>query len=334
MRVLVYTSSMNGRDSLHACINSVLNQTYPVEKILVVDNASSDGSCLETFPEEVTLICHLRNLGTSGAAATAFEVALSQGYDWIWVLDQDTVPDSDALYRLVELYHSFSPDDRAKVGIICSEILLDPTGFHVRGRQLSASGMRPAVRNASARYYDCDAVIWSGALFKVDAIRAVGQPRFGSRGCWEDLGLDYGDIEYSYRIKQAGYRVLQDTHSRIIHPIGKSRHLKLGPAQIYSTNHNAFRRYLYARNMVYFWLYLFPTRNRFGILFYLCYRLVANSVKMILFEKERGRKLRATWIGTWDGFRKRLDGRRFSDLDADEQVQRYRSAVTSSPRPS
>ncbi len=311
MNIVAYTSSLNGKAALKACIESLKAQTYPIREIIVVDNRSTDGSSEETYPPEVTLICHLRNLGTSGAVGTAFEYAERKGYDWIWVLDQDTIPKSDALEKMVELYRGFDEEERSKIGVISSEVVLKPSDIVVHGRQLTPGGVRPTYVKPGQVYYECDATIWSGSLYNMEAVKKVGPPRFGERGCWEDLSLDYGDLEYSYRVKTAGYKVLGHTQSLIFHPVGKTKYFQFFSLKIYSTNHSAFRRYLYFRNMVYFWLYLYPNKKILTTLFFMTFRLVANLGKIFLMEGGRFNKLAASLVGVWDGLNKNLSNRYF-----------------------
>lgn len=311
MKIVAYTSSLNGKEAVKNCIHALLNQTYPLKEIIVVDNGSTDGTCNESFPEQVTLIGHLRNLGTSGAAATAFEYALGNDYDWIWVLDQDTTPKPDALEKLVELHQGFDAERQKRIGIISSLVVLLPSHRVIHGRLLTRGGTRPTPVDPNSVYYECDATIWSGSMYNLEAVKKVGLPRFGIHGCWEDLSLDYGDLEYSFRIKQAGYEVLGHNQSHIVHPVGKAKHFRIFKHTIYSTNHSPFRRYLYCRNMVYFWLYLYPDTNRFITGLYLTYRTIANCGKILLFEKDRWRKIQACLLGIVDGLRKKLDHRHF-----------------------
>jgi GT2 family glycosyltransferase len=313
MRIVAYSSSLNGKQQLKALIEALLSQTYPTKEILVVENGSTGGTPLESFPPQVTFITHPRNLGTSGAAATAFQYAQSRGYEWLWALDQDTIPKPDALEKLVDLYRSFDPGLQERTGILSSLVILHPTDMRIHGRRLTPGGVRPAKVNPARACYECDATIWSGSLYNLKAVREVGLPRFGLNGCWEDFSLDYGDIEFSSRIKQAGYKVFGHNFSHIVHPVGKTKHLRLLTRTIYSTNHSPFRRYLYFRNMIYFWLYVYPHKNILILPLYLTYRLLANCAKICLIEDDRTRKIQGCLVGVWDGLRRQLHHRHFFD---------------------
>src|SRR2546429_3624479 len=63
-RCHVVVLNWNGRDSIRPCLRSVLHQTYAAYRVVVVDNASTDGSCdivRDEFPE-VTLVPLPENL--------------------------------------------------------------------------------------------------------------------------------------------------------------------------------------------------------------------------------------------------------------------------------
>src|SRR5262249_20229775 len=88
-------------------------QKYPIERIFVIDNASTDGTrdflrsldmprCEVTFME--------KNLGGAGGFSAGMEIAYRSGVDLVWVMDDDVLPPEDALERLVGALH----DLRAK----------------------------------------------------------------------------------------------------------------------------------------------------------------------------------------------------------------------------
>ena len=273
---------------------------------MVIDNGSTDGTCDEPFPDEVTLFCHLTNTGVGGAAATAFEIARAEAYDWVWALDQDSVAEPEALERHIDLLHTFSPQERASIGVLSSVIRMQPTERLYTGGRLTRLGVRPPSMNSHSTYYVCDVSIWSGALFNISAIRAAGEPRFGRQGIWVDFSMDYSDMDYIFRIKQASFQVLVNPRSQINHPVGELRSNRFASIEMYSTNHRPFRRYLYSRNMTYFWLHIYPTRLRPAVWFYVLARNLANSCKLLLLEQDVWRKLLAIWIGCWHGITRQL----------------------------
>ena len=177
----------------------------------------------------------------------------------------------------------------------------------LRGRMLTPGGPRLPRPSRDRRIVECDSIIWSGALINLAVVGKVGLPRAGKTGPWEDLALDYGDIEYAYRISRAGYRIVVHCDSIIDHPIGRGLHGRILGRDFYSTNHSAFRRYLYFRNLVFFWLRLYHRRNWPLLLIWFGYRFGAILFGIMFLERQRRMKIKACLLGICDGLRGRLD---------------------------
>ncbi len=307
MRILVQVHTWNGAAIIRQTLDAILRQTAPLEEILIVDNASTDGTPELAYPDIVTVVRHKFNLGTSGSVKTGIEYARAHGYDWIWVLDADSHPQPDALELLIRMVQARDANDPRDIGIVCSSHNLVRLGQMLHGRVLTPGGPRLPQVHADRDTVDCDSVIWSGALINLAVVDRVGLPRAGTHGSWEDLSLDYGDIEYSYRIHRAGYRIMVHRRSLIDHPIGKGLHRRILGHDFHSSNHSAYRRYLYFRNLVFFWLRLYHRRNWPMLLVWFGYRLSVTLTGIVLLEQERGTKLRACFSGILDGLRNRMD---------------------------
>lgn len=92
----------NRIDLLRQCVTQLENQTCACD-ILVVDNASTDGTAqwLASQPD-----LHCRNTGANLGGAGGFNLgmrwAVEAGYDYVWVMDDDCLPQPDALEKLLE----------------------------------------------------------------------------------------------------------------------------------------------------------------------------------------------------------------------------------------
>jgi rhamnopyranosyl-N-acetylglucosaminyl-diphospho-decaprenol beta-1,3/1,4-galactofuranosyltransferase len=309
VRILVQLHTWNGVDIIGMALDAVLQQTFAVEEILIVDNASTDGTAELVYPQIVTLIRHGLNLGTSGSVKTGIEYARTHGYDWLWVLDADSMPRPDALELLTRLLQAGDLGGDGEIGVVCSSHNLVRLGQMLHGRILTPGGPRMPKLRKDRNYVDCDSVIWSGALINLAVVEQVGLPRVGKHGCWEDLSLDYGDTEYTYRIRRAGYKILVHRDSLIDHPLGRGLHRRILGYEFYTSNHSAFRRYLHFRNLVFFWLRIYHRRNWPVLLIWFGHRMSVMLARIIFLERERGRKVKACLAGVRDGFRGRLDGK-------------------------
>ena len=303
MKTLVHIHTWNDADVIGLALDAVMQQTLAPPEILIVDNGSTDGTALLSYPEWVTVIRHPVNLGTSGAVKTGLEYALAHGYEWLWVLDADSVPRPDALELVTRLVEAEGP----QAGVVCTSHNLVHLGQMLRGRMLTPGGPRLPRLQADRCFVDCDSVIWSGSLINLAVVERVGLPRAGTLGCWQDLSLDYGDTEYTYRIHRAGYKILVHCDAVIEHPVGRGLQGHLLRWDLYSTNHSAFRRYLYFRNLVFFWLRLYHRRNWPMLLVWFGYRLGAILAGIVFLERDRGPKIKACLFGIRDGLLGRMN---------------------------
>jgi len=116
--VVACVITYNRRDILLECLRAIYSQTQQVDAVLVLDNASTDGTTemleSEGFLARSNFLYH-RNSTNSGVSP-GFEQLVRLGYEqgaaWVWVMDDDVIPDSDALSELIAASRLFSgPDD-------------------------------------------------------------------------------------------------------------------------------------------------------------------------------------------------------------------------------
>jgi hypothetical protein len=93
----------NGGEFTVPCVRSLLAGSTVPQRVVVVDNASEDGSperIAALFPE-VTLLRNVRNEGFAGGNNQGLALLLREEMDWIWLLNNDTVVAPDCLAQLV-----------------------------------------------------------------------------------------------------------------------------------------------------------------------------------------------------------------------------------------
>lgn len=98
-RTGVVLVNWNGGEFTIPCLRSLLSGSVRPDKIVVVDNASVDGSARKISTEfpEVALIENAENLGFSAANNQGIGLLLDSGADNIWLLNNDTVVSEDCL---------------------------------------------------------------------------------------------------------------------------------------------------------------------------------------------------------------------------------------------
>lgn len=93
----------NRLELLTRCLEHLERQTRPPEAILVVDNASSDGTAeMLTAHAGIEVLRLPENLGGAGGFERGLERAHARGFEWLWLLDDDTLVDERCLESLLD----------------------------------------------------------------------------------------------------------------------------------------------------------------------------------------------------------------------------------------
>src|SRR5262249_22631207 len=156
------------------------------------------------------------NTGTSGAVISGLRYALEREYDWVWVFDADSAPRADALAELLDLFESLPQSLQERTRVVASLPIDTATRERHHGINFTTRGVRglrgfvEVQPEPEAPYYECDSTIWSGSMFRLDAVRSIGLPL-------DHYLLDWGDHAYGYSAKLAGYRTFISQRSIIEH---------------------------------------------------------------------------------------------------------------------
>ena len=293
------TVSYNSRDILPSHLDALLRQSSRLNEIVVVDNASTDGTgdlLRERYPQ-VTLLRLPSNLGVGGGYATALEYAAKQ-HDWVWLLDGDSVPREDALGALLQeverLEDARHVQDR--IGILASLGVHSATQSLYTGWLWRNGLMTPPTNELLEAVCFVDAVISSGSLVRREVVETVGLPR-------SDFFIDFVDFEYCLRIRAHGYRIGVVRSSLLEHSIGSPRKVRfLGLARVW-TDHVPWREYYMSRNQTYTVWHDYPQWRNKG---YVVRQLMRHAAGVILFGEQKLACLIMMAIGFLDGCRGRL----------------------------
>jgi len=93
----------NRRTLLQECLAGLAGQSRRPDWILVVDNASTDGTgaLIRADYAHVELVTLPTNEGSAGGFHEGMRHAHATGAEWMWLMDDDTVPSPDALAELL-----------------------------------------------------------------------------------------------------------------------------------------------------------------------------------------------------------------------------------------
>ncbi|MCA1719897.1 MAG: glycosyltransferase [Actinobacteria bacterium] len=180
---------------LRLSLAAVLGQSRPVDAVVVVDNASTDGSAdavRREFPG-VDLLALSRNTGGAGGFAAGLQRALeAHGADHVWLLDDDTVPRADALGHLLTAWSSRPGDAPA---LVASRVVWSDGRDHPMNTPRPSPFATAADRTAAAEIgcVPVRSASFVSVLVAADAVRAVGPP-VADYFLWND------DFEFTTRL--------------------------------------------------------------------------------------------------------------------------------------
>jgi GT2 family glycosyltransferase len=222
--VQVVVLNWNKEAETRQCVGALQLQTFAPLKIIVVDNGSTESLAepLSAFPNPPRLIVNKRNLGFTGGVNAGISAALADGADYIWLLNNDTKPEPDAIARLVS---AMRRDPR--VGLASPVITNGDAGNRIEfcGGLFDPADMTFGTTNRLETYRH-----WAKAT--PDRMWLVGTALLLSRIMVERVGLFdtrffayWEDNDYSIRSVQAGFRSLVVPEAIVEHRSGDAVHL-------------------------------------------------------------------------------------------------------------
>lgn len=105
LRVAAVVVTYNRLPLLQQCLRALAAQNAHLEAIWVIDNASTDGTQTAVQAMHLENLVYRntgKNLGGAGGFAYGVKKAAMAGYDALWLMDDDTIPEPEALQNLLE----------------------------------------------------------------------------------------------------------------------------------------------------------------------------------------------------------------------------------------
>jgi GT2 family glycosyltransferase len=192
--VVAVVVTYNRRALLLESLGALAAQVRPADAVVVIDNASSDGSGDAVAAEhpDVRLVRLADNTGGAGGFAAGMEIALADGADLIWLMDDDTVPGPGALDELVAAHRKYPGPPPA---VVASRVVWTDDRAH----PMNTPRRKPFVRRAELTPADAvGCVPIRSASFVSVLIDAAAARRFGTPVA--DYFLWNDDFEYTTRL--------------------------------------------------------------------------------------------------------------------------------------
>lgn len=194
MRVVAVVVAYNRRELLLECLGALQSQSRPLDAIVVVDNASEDGSAAAVSAQftNVDLVRLPVNTGGAGGFAVGIDRAINaRQADFVWVMDDDTIPSSTALAALLDVHAA----SREAPAILASRVVWTDGVDH----PMNTPRRKPFASSSERR--DAEAVgaipvrsaSFVSILVAASAVKADGPP-IAEYFIWND------DFEFTARI--------------------------------------------------------------------------------------------------------------------------------------
>lgn len=192
----------NRREQLSRCIDSIRWQSHPVDFIIVVDNASRDDTASYlTAQKRVSAIRLTHNVGGAGGFSVGMRRGIDSGATWLWLLDDDCIPDMSCLERLMR---AASDCAEPQVGAVSPSVGATPEDAVFGFLRNPSRTLRTEAQASPMAAVDITQIDWAafaGLLIRADACASTGPVR-------DDFVIWNDDTEYCLRMRLQGWTLL------------------------------------------------------------------------------------------------------------------------------
>ena len=259
-------------------VDNISTYTDYVNEIIVIDNSEIQNieiiNKINRISRKVQYHHFGNNLGIATALNTAAAFALRKGFSHLLTMDQDSSFDKKNIMLLIK---TADRNKKEKYAVIAPV-------FHLMTKIVKT------IQSKSGILTEVKSVITSGGILNLESFCSAG-------GFIEKLFIDQVDHEFCLRARKYGYKtyILRDCY--LNHKLGESEKVKFLFLKSNITNHSYVRRYYMTRNCLYlashYWSEIPETIRK----------MTADNFKMIIFEKEKLKKIRSILLGVFDFLR-------------------------------
>jgi GT2 family glycosyltransferase len=225
--ITVSIVTCNSQRYISRCLDALLVQNYPNFEIIVIDNASLDGTRMQLseYSDRVRVVLNEKNTGFAAAQNQA--IVATRG-DWVLALNPDVLLERDFLSRLIAV-----AEDDATVGTVCGKLLRIGPGFQpMAERRIDSAGLyfTPNLRHFDRGSDEADDGRYESPEYVFGASGAAALYR---RKMIDDVSLEDGffdpdffayreDADVAWRAQLLGWRCLY-TPDAVAHHVRRVR---------------------------------------------------------------------------------------------------------------
>lgn len=246
MNIAAVVVTFNRLTLLKRTIQS-LKEVPQLSAIIVVNNGSTDGTGEWLQTQTGLTVINQENTGGSGGFHTGMRYAFTQGYEWIWCMDDDVYPAPDCLEKLLLEAHPGT-------GILCPRRIQEGKVFVNECRKVNLSNPFTSLHQEKLTA-DTEApteimgMVFEGPLIRREVVEKIGYPN-------KELFIFYDDTDYSYRAVLAGYKVVYVPDALLrkelffTHDTWKEKQKKKKWKRMYQIRNSAYFNHHYGKNFL------------------------------------------------------------------------------------
>lgn len=269
--------------------------------MVVVDNDS--GELMSGRLREICtrrgwdFVPNLVNLGLGVALNQGASLMVGRGFALVMFFDQDSEPQAEMSKRMLETLETHP--ETGRVAVVGANFRERSTGrYHrvLRRHPLVPGGFQK-IAPTGMDLTDVLMVITSGSMVRATDYEALG--KFD-----EDYFIDYIDTDFCLRCVERGRLVAVSAAAWFDHDFGQRTRRRWCGIELLPTNHSALRHYYIARNRIPMW-----RRHAWRLPHWALFDLATAGLwlfRVLAAEEQKGRKVRAMMLGTWDGLLGRM----------------------------
>jgi GT2 family glycosyltransferase len=225
-KVAIILLNWNAYKDTTDCLKSLEELNYPYFHIYLVDNDSQDDSFIklkedylnEQYNIPITFIQSGGNIGFAAGNNVGIKIAKEEGYNYIWMLNNDTIVHQNALIELMnELINN------SQTGIVGSKIYYYGTNkiwfagglINTWTGRTKHIGIRKEDDGQFNKILEVDYITGCSLLFPTILLDKVGF-------MIEDYFLYYEETDWNIRVKSAGYKIKYIPTSVVYHKVSIS----------------------------------------------------------------------------------------------------------------
>lgn len=218
MRTALIVLSFNHVRETIDCLQSIDRNKPATADVIVVDNASADGTVAELRRAffEIEIIELKNNMGWAGGNNVGIQMALQRGYELICLMNNDLIVCDDALSKILHVAEILEP------------CLLHPALYYYDN--INKAQIDPSLQGAPSlgqdHLYALEFAYGACLIIHAEIFRTIGLMD-------ERYFLQLEETDFYLRAVKAGFRSLCYTNARVLHKESVSIGGRQSPTKVY-----------------------------------------------------------------------------------------------------